>query len=117
MGSDNNRYEFLLKGNEDLRQDERVMQFFTMVNRLLAANTETCKQELFVRTYSVTPLSDSCGLISWVDRHDTLHSLIKTYRSCKSADANAESNLIHKVSEMIPISISISISKEYWKRK
>lgn len=29
------------------------MQFFTMVNRLLVANPDTCKQELFVRTYSV----------------------------------------------------------------
>ena len=97
VGSDNNRYEFLLKGNEDLRQDERVMQFFTMVNRLLIANTETCKQELFVRTYSVTPLSDSCGLISWVDQHDTLHSLIKMYRECKHADTSAEAALIRKV--------------------
>jgi hypothetical protein len=29
------RYTFLLKGHEDLRQDERVMQLFGLVNELL----------------------------------------------------------------------------------
>jgi FKBP12-rapamycin complex-associated protein len=28
-------YHFLLKGREDLRQDERVMQLFGLVNNLL----------------------------------------------------------------------------------
>lgn len=73
------------------------MQFFTMVNRLLAVNPETCKQELFVQTYSVTPLSDNCGLISWVDRHDTLHKLIHMYRDSKNADLSAEYNLLKRV--------------------
>jgi phosphatidylinositol kinase/protein kinase (PI-3 family) len=30
-------YPFLLKGNEDLRQDERVMQLLQLVNTLLVA--------------------------------------------------------------------------------
>lgn len=74
------------------------MQFFTMVNRLLAVNPETCKQELFVRTYSVTPLSDNCGVVGWVDRHDTLHSLIRMNRESKHADISAEYTLIKRVS-------------------
>lgn len=32
--ADGVEYEFLLKGHEDLRQDERVMQLFTLVNAL-----------------------------------------------------------------------------------
>jgi FKBP12-rapamycin complex-associated protein len=35
-GSDGFEYVFLLKGHEDLRQDERVMQLFGLVNTLLA---------------------------------------------------------------------------------
>ena len=31
---------FLLKGHEDLRQDERVMQFFSLVNSLLVNDPE-----------------------------------------------------------------------------
>ena len=30
QGSDGKSYMFLLKGHEDLRQDERVMQFFSL---------------------------------------------------------------------------------------
>ena len=66
------------------------MQFFTMVNRLLATNPTTSKQALTVRTYSVTPLSDSCGVVSWVARHDTLRALIQLCRECRHADSSAE---------------------------
>ena len=41
MGSDGVEYVFLLKGHEDLRQDERVMQLFGLVNTLLTS-TESC---------------------------------------------------------------------------
>lgn len=35
LGSDGREYAFLLKGHEDLRQDERVMQLFGLVNCFL----------------------------------------------------------------------------------
>ena len=34
-GSDGREYQLLLKGHEDIRQDERVMQLFGLVNTLL----------------------------------------------------------------------------------
>ena len=37
-GSDEKEYTFLLKGHEDMRQDERAMQLFSLVNRLLNNN-------------------------------------------------------------------------------
>ena len=37
---------FLLKGHEDLRQDERVMQLFGLVNTLLDNDPETFKRHL-----------------------------------------------------------------------
>ena len=73
------------------------MQFFTMVNRLLATNPTTSKQALTVRTYSVTPLSDSCGVVSWVARHDTLRALIQLCRECRHADSSAEFVQVRKV--------------------
>jgi hypothetical protein len=39
-GGDGAEYMFLLKGHEDLRQDERVMQLFGLVNSMLAAGEE-----------------------------------------------------------------------------
>ena len=44
-GSNGNEYMFLLKGHEDLRQDERVMQFFSLVNSLLTTDPETFRDE------------------------------------------------------------------------
>ena len=41
VGGDGRKYMFLLKGHEDLRQDERVMQFFSLVNSLLLDDPET----------------------------------------------------------------------------
>ena len=54
-GSNGQDFMFLLKGHEDLRQDERVMQLFGLVNTLLTNDPETFKRHLrwvwFVRTW------------------------------------------------------------------
>lgn len=36
-GSDGKTYHFLLKGHEDMRQDERIMQFIKLVNNVFAS--------------------------------------------------------------------------------
>ena len=56
-GSDGKEHAFLLKGHEDLRQDERAMQLFSLINNLLAGNSNTSDKNLSIRTYSVVPLS------------------------------------------------------------
>merc|ERR1712046_180066 len=52
QGNDGVTYTFLLKGHEDLRQDERVMQLFGLVNTLLANDQHTHRSQLNIRTYS-----------------------------------------------------------------
>ena len=79
-GNDGKYYDFLLKGHEDLRQDERVMQLFTLINTLLENDSNTNKQYLSIETYSVVPLSPNCGVIGWIAGCDTLNTLIRTYR-------------------------------------
>lgn len=48
-GSDGKEYMFLLKGHEDPRQDERVMQFFGLVNTLLLHNGATNRRNLTIQ--------------------------------------------------------------------
>lgn len=79
-GSNGKDYIFLLKGHEDLRQDERVMQLFGLVNTLLQNDPETFRRNLTIQRYAVIPLSTNSGLIGWVPHCDTLHTLIKDYR-------------------------------------
>ncbi len=48
-GSDGRDYWFLLKGHEDPRQDERVMQLFGLVNTLLLQDAKTCRHNLTIQ--------------------------------------------------------------------
>jgi FKBP12-rapamycin complex-associated protein len=56
-GNDGREYLFLLKGHEDIRQDERVMQLFGLVNTLLSIDDQTSKKDLTIKKYPVIPLS------------------------------------------------------------
>ena len=70
-GSDGKTYSFLLKGHEDLRHDERVMQLFGLINALLANHPGTSKANLNINRFSVMPLSNNSGVIGWVPNCDT----------------------------------------------
>ncbi|XP_022763546.1 serine/threonine-protein kinase TOR isoform X3 [Durio zibethinus] len=89
-GSDGEEYAFLLKGHEDLRQDERVMQLFGLVNTLLENSRKTAEKDLSIQRYSVIPLSPNSGLIGWVPNCDTLHHLIREYRDARRITLNQE---------------------------
>ena len=85
-GSNGSKYTFLCKPKDDLRKDARLMEFASMINRLLKKDPEAiqrrlrklpdplptllvCSQCLMldIRTYHVTPLNEECGLIEWVN--------------------------------------------------
>ncbi|GER57890.1 serine/threonine-protein kinase ATM [Striga asiatica] len=54
FGSDGNRYRQLAKsGNDDLRQDAVMEQFFGLVNTFLQNNRDTWRRRLKIRTYKV----------------------------------------------------------------
>lgn len=76
-----NRCKFLLKGNEDLRLDQRIMQFFKLINSLLAANRNTSDLGTSISQYAVVPFAPNAGFISWVTGSDTLQVLVSEYRS------------------------------------
>ena len=93
-GSDGCVYMFLLKGHEDLRQDERVMQLFRLVNSLLGAGSRTAGLGLAIARYAVIPLSPNSGLIGWVPNCDTLHALVREYREARRIPLNVEHRLM-----------------------
>ena len=97
IGIDEKEYMFLLKGHEDLHQDERVMQLFNLVNTILENETSIKNKNLFINTFSVLPLSHSTGIIGWVPNCDTLHQLIKEKREMSHFIQNNENNKLHKI--------------------
>ncbi|XP_071482072.1 serine/threonine-protein kinase mTOR-like [Diadema antillarum] len=94
FGSDGAEFMYLLKGHEDLRQDERVMQLFGLVNTLLANNPDTFRRHLNIQRYAAIPLSTNSGLIGWVRHCDTLHTLIRDYRDKKKILLNIEHRIM-----------------------
>ena len=64
LGSDGHRYVFVLKGREDLRQDERVMQLFGFVNTQLASLGATAAAGVNGRGDGEAPARDTATFSS-----------------------------------------------------
>ena len=111
MGSDGREYVFLLKGHEDLRQDERVMQLFGLVNTLLTVDASCARLDLGIQRYSVVPLSTNSGLIEWVPQCDTLHALVRDYRTRRNILINVEHRLmLHYAPDLDSLSLMQKVS-------
>lgn len=96
-GSDGKDHQFILKGHEDLRQDERVMQLFSLVNGLLAVDTDCFKRRLHIQCFPVIPLAPNAGLLGYVKDSDTLHVLVRDYRESRKVLLNIEYRLMLQV--------------------
>lgn len=70
LGSDGKWYRFLIKKevDSDIRKDSRMMELNSVVNRLFIKDPETRKRNLRLRTFSVVPLKEQCGIIEWVPK-------------------------------------------------
>ena len=80
-GSDGHLYVMMCKPKDDLRKDCRLMEFNTIVNKFLRKDPEARKRQLLIRTYTVIPLNEECGIIEWVNNTSGLqHILRKLYR-------------------------------------
>ncbi|PHJ24453.1 target of rapamycin [Cystoisospora suis] len=100
VGSDGREWPFLLKGQDDLTQDERIMQALRLINHLMERNVDARRKELSIPVYSIVPLSPCAGLIGWVRNTETLFSLIKAFRQQDGIPVNHEQvvlkSLYHK---------------------
>ncbi|KAF2147721.1 hypothetical protein K461DRAFT_248608 [Myriangium duriaei CBS 260.36] len=80
-GSDGKSYGLLCKPKDDLRKDQRLMEFNTMINRALKRSPESSKRHLYIKTYGVTPLSEESGTIEWVEGIKPMRDiLLKLYQ-------------------------------------
>ncbi|OAY80733.1 Serine/threonine-protein kinase SMG1 [Ananas comosus] len=80
MGSDGQKYTYLLKGREDLRLDARIMQLLEAVNSFLYSSGDAYSRSLSIRYYSVTPISGRAGLIQWVNNATSIYSVYKSWQ-------------------------------------
>ncbi|GAM27893.1 hypothetical protein SAMD00019534_110690 [Acytostelium subglobosum LB1] len=76
IGSQGKRHIFLCKPKDDLRKDSRIMEFSLMVNKLLKKDPHCRRRRLLIRTYSVVPLDELCGMIEWVSNLTGLRNIL-----------------------------------------
>ncbi|KAI0720383.1 hypothetical protein C8T65DRAFT_736114 [Cerioporus squamosus] len=77
-GSNGQVYTFLGK-KDDLRKDGRLMDFDTILNKLLKSDSEARRRQLHIRTYSVVSLNEECGLIQWVPNTIPVRTILNTH--------------------------------------
>lgn len=99
-GSDGKSYMLLIKPKDDLRTDQRLMEFNGIINRSLKRDAESSRRQLYIRTYAVVPLNEECGIIEWVPGIRTLRDiLLNLYASRKiQPDYAALKNLMEEAS-------------------
>ncbi|EPY87131.1 hypothetical protein CB1_000270022, partial [Camelus ferus] len=75
-GHDQREYPFLVKGGEDLRQDQRIQQLLQVMNVVLSQDAACSQRSLQVKTYHVVPMTSRLGLIEWIEHTCTLKELL-----------------------------------------
>lgn len=56
-GHDEREYPFLVKGGEDLRQDQRIGQVFEVMNVILSQDAACSQRNMQLKTYHVIPMT------------------------------------------------------------
>uniref|UniRef100_A0A8D1F779 DNA-dependent protein kinase catalytic subunit n=1 Tax=Sus scrofa TaxID=9823 RepID=A0A8D1F779_PIG len=80
-GHDERDYPFLVKGGEDLRQDQRVQQLLQVMNGVLARDAACSQRGLQLETYRVVPMTSRLGLIEWIENTCTLKEFLMSNMS------------------------------------
>eukprot|EP00796_Vickermania_ingenoplastis_P004404 gene4404-3204_t len=94
--SNGRRYLFLLKGHEDMRQDERVMQFIGLIDAIFMMENSTNSLGLMIPMYAVVPLSENVGVVGWVENTDTIYKMLETNRKENGISIYEEVEMIMK---------------------
>ncbi|XP_026875191.2 DNA-dependent protein kinase catalytic subunit [Electrophorus electricus] len=82
-GDDERDHPFLVKGGEDLRQDQRIQQLFGVMNIILKQDAACSQRSLTLRTYQVVPITSRIGLIEWMENTCTLKDFLAGSRTKK----------------------------------
>lgn len=96
-GIDNKPYRLLVK-KDDTRKDAKVVEFTTMINRILSASTEARKRNLSIANYSVIPLAENMGVIEFVLDVATMKSIVNDQRK-RLGQALDDKTLFRKLDE------------------
>lgn len=93
------KWKFLLKGNEDLRLDQRIMQFFSLLNSLIRTNRLTSDFGVTIEQYAIIPFAPDAGLVTWVTGADTLLQVVYDFRNERGISPTLEQEVVKEITE------------------
>lgn len=97
IGNDGIERNYMIKSKENVKQDERAMQLFSIVNAMVAANPANLPKNLSIQRYPVIPLfsgiRNPAGLIGFLVHSDNIFDVVSQYRK------SVASKLIHNNTE------------------
>ncbi|XP_078611933.1 DNA-dependent protein kinase catalytic subunit-like isoform X3 [Branchiostoma floridae x Branchiostoma japonicum] len=85
-GDDERDRPFLVKGGEDLRQDQRIQQLFDIMNDILTLDPACSQRQLRIRTYGVIPMTSRVGLIEWMQNTTPLGGFLESAMTPREQD-------------------------------
>ncbi|KAJ3184182.1 hypothetical protein HDU87_005028 [Geranomyces variabilis] len=88
IGSDEVEYQWLVKGGEDLRLDQRVEEMFSTMNSIMRENGRC--GDLALRTYKVIPMSTTLGMLEWVPNTKPLREVLTSMPGYSEEQSRAE---------------------------
>jgi FKBP12-rapamycin complex-associated protein len=96
-GTNGVNYIFLLKCHEDTRLDERIMQFFSLVNLLMSHSKVPLREKMLITTYQVIPVTGAVGLIGWVPDCRTVFDVVTEVRTQSRVPVELERAVLHQL--------------------
>lgn len=93
-GDDERDHPFLVKGSEDLRQDQRIEQLFAVMNILLSHDAACVRRGLQLRTYQVIPITTRIGVIEWMENTCTLKDFLS---NTMTEEEKRKASRVHQV--------------------
>jgi cell cycle checkpoint protein MEC1 len=87
-GTNGQTYFLLFKPRDDLRKDNKIMEFSTVMNGLLLKNHETQTRSMQINSFAATPLNETTGIIEWVPHFITLRPIIEKQLKRKNITLN-----------------------------
>ncbi|KYN03164.1 DNA-dependent protein kinase catalytic subunit [Cyphomyrmex costatus] len=113
IGDNGKEYKFLVKFGEDLRMDRGLQQLYSTMNRTLRNDPDCRQRRLAIDTYEVIPLSNSFGLIQWIENTRSLNELI--YLTLSNREIDCCQNIVKKYTDWICEAVPKPPLSDYYK--
>lgn len=79
IANNGSHYHYLLKKDDDLRKDMRMMEFCSFVNKNLSRDRRCRQRDLMITVFAVICLNEKCGMIEWVENSSNFRLIVEKY--------------------------------------